>query len=261
MSFLGLAPRPEQLRGVRYLFTDIDDTLTTQGRLLPETYQAIWDLHNAGIEVVPVTGGSAGWCEHIVRAWPVVAVIGESGALAMTLSGGKVDLTFWEDEAIQTERQARHLEAIQPLLGKFVLSADQRFRLADIAIETAGHSRQEVDALARRIHALGASVAISSIHINSWHGNYDKRTMSERVLHQLNVSPHEIAASTAFVGDSRNDAPMFGFFSNAFGVANILPVLADIPTKPKWISSRPAGLGFVDIAHTLIAARTTPPQG
>lgn len=255
MSFLGLAPQPEQLAGLRYLFTDIDDTLTTEGRLLPQTYQALWNLHAAGIAIVPVTGGSAGWCEHIVRAWPVAAVIGESGAFAMTLSKGQVETEFWEGEASQMQRQIDHLEAIKPLLGAFSLSRDQRFRLADIAIEIAGHSRHDIDALADRIRAIGGSTAISSIHINTWVGSYNKQTMSERLLQRFDVSPGDISTSTAFVGDSRNDAPMFGYFMNAFGVANIIPVLDDLATKPRWISRRPAGLGFADIAEAVLAAR------
>lgn len=260
MSFRGLAPLPEQLQGVRYLFTDIDDTLTTEGRLLPQTYQALWDLHAAGIAVVPVTGGSAGWCEHIVRAWPVAAVIGESGAFAMTLARGQVETEFWEGEASQALHQSEHLKAIEPLLGSFSLSRDQRFRIADVAIEIAGHDRQDVDALADTIRTGGASVAVSSIHINTWRGRYNKQTMSERLLQRFGVEPDDISRSTAFVGDSRNDAPMFAYFANAFGVANILTVLDDLTTKPRWISQRPAGLGFVDVAHAVLAARTIAPE-
>lgn len=56
MSYVDLAPSARELRDVRYLFTDIDDTLTTEGKLLPQTYEALWDLSRAGIAVVPVTG-------------------------------------------------------------------------------------------------------------------------------------------------------------------------------------------------------------
>ena len=260
MTFQGAAPSPEQLQGVRYIFTDIDDTLTTAGRLLPQTFQALWDLHDAGIAVVPVTGGSAGWCEHIVRAWPVAAAIGESGAFTMTLQNGRVTTEFWEDEALQMRRQIEHRRAVEPLLGTFSLAHDQPFRLADVAIDISGRNSAEIAELARKISALGASVAISSIHINTWIGTYNKRTMSERLLEKLQLSPGDIADSTAFVGDSRNDAPMFGFFRNAFGVANVVPVLKDIPVKPRWISERPAGLGFVDIARTVLAAQSEAPR-
>lgn len=256
MTFRGPVPSPAQLQHVRCLFTDIDDTLTTSGRLLPQTYQALWDLHDSGIQVVPVTGGSAGWCEHIVRAWPVAAAIGESGAFMMTLDEGRVATEFWEDETLQARRQAEHRRAIEPLLGTFRFAHDQHFRLADVAIDIAGQPRPAIDALASQIRSLGAAVAISSIHINTWIGTYDKRTMSERLLDRLQISAGDISDSTAFVGDSRNDAPMFSFFRNSFGVANIIPVLDDIPTRPRWISERPAGLGFADIAQTLLAARS-----
>ncbi|MBE7733750.1 HAD-IIB family hydrolase [Devosia faecipullorum] len=259
MTFRGSAPTSAQLQHVRCLFTDIDDTLTTSGRLLPQTYQALWDLHDCGIQVVPVTGGSAGWCEHIVRAWPVAAAIGESGAFMMTLDKGRVATEFWEDGALQARRQAEHRRAIEPLLGAFRLAHDQQFRLADVAIDIAGQPGPDIEALAGQIRSHGAAVAISSIHINTWIGTYDKRTMSERLLERLQISPDDIALSTAFVGDSRNDAPMFAFFSNTFGVANIIPVLDDIPTRPRWISERPAGLGFADIAQTLLAERRGAP--
>jgi hypothetical protein len=48
---------------------------------------------------------------------------------------------------------------------------------------------------------------------------------------------------------------MFAFFGKTFGVANILPVLDDLPKKPRWISAEVAGRGFVDIAKALLAAR------
>lgn len=254
--FQGPAPAPEDLSGVRYLFTDIDDTLTTEGRLLPQTYQALWDLSDAGIHIVPVTGGSAGWCEHIVRAWPVAAAIGESGAFVMTARGNRADFEYWEDEARQQARQRHHLAAIAPLLGdRFRLAHDQCLRVADVAIDIVGHERAAVDDLATRIRALGGTVAVSSVHINTWLGDYDKQTMSKRVLERMGVAGADVARFVSFVGDSRNDAPMFGYVGMSFGVANIASVLGDLPTKPRWISARPAGLGFVEIAQALLQAR------
>jgi len=256
MSFIGTAPMPEDLRDVRYLLTDIDDTLTTEGRLLPETYQALWALDAAGINVVTVTGGSAGWCEHIVRAWPVAAAIGESGAFVMTSRHNRVEVEYWEDEAPQVERQRQHLASVETLLGdRFRLAHDQHFRLADVAIDIVGHARAEVDALADLIRNLGSTVAISSVHINTWIGDYNKRTMSERLLRRWGLNDEQLARQVCFAGDSRNDGPMFEFFTKTFGVANILPVLNDLPKRPRWITSGIAGRGFADIAQQLLAAK------
>ena len=262
MTFVNLAPSAAELQHVRYLFTDIDDTLTTEGKLLPQTYNALWNLSRAGIAVVPVTGGSAGWCEHIVRAWPVAAVIGESGAYAVTRRSGEVVFDYWEDGALQGERQRRHLQAIENLIsekgGTFRIAHDQVFRLADVAIDIQGQDARAVEELAGDIRAMGGTVAISSIHINTWIGDYDKRAMSERLLTGLfGVDPAELPFVTAFVGDSRNDAPMFGFIPNSFGVSNIVPVLPHLQHVPKWISAQPAGLGFADIARTILDAMGT----
>ena len=71
---------PKHRAGIRGLLFDIDDTLTTEGRLTAEAYAAVEALKNAGLIVVPITGRPAGWCDHIARMWPVDGVIGENGA-------------------------------------------------------------------------------------------------------------------------------------------------------------------------------------
>ena len=70
-------------RRIRYVLTDIDDTVTTDGRLTATAYQALEALDQAGILVIPITGRPAGWCDHIARMWPVYAVVGENGAFYM----------------------------------------------------------------------------------------------------------------------------------------------------------------------------------
>src|SRR5205814_7021246 len=66
--------------GTRALLFDIDDTLTTDGKLTAEAYAALERLHRTGKSTVAVTGRPAGWCDHIARMWPVDAVVGENGA-------------------------------------------------------------------------------------------------------------------------------------------------------------------------------------
>lgn len=70
----------EARRRIRGVLCDIDDTLTTDGRLTAEAYGALEALHEAGFLVAPVTGRPAGWCDHIARMWPVDGVVGENGA-------------------------------------------------------------------------------------------------------------------------------------------------------------------------------------
>src|SRR5438094_1186117 len=65
---------------IRFVLLDIDDTLTTDGRLTAAAYAALEDLSRHGLRVIPVTGRPAGWCDLIARFWPIDAVIGENGA-------------------------------------------------------------------------------------------------------------------------------------------------------------------------------------
>ena len=76
LSDFALAER-SAIRGV---FADIDDTITTDGKLTADAYGAMEQLQASGLLVVPITGRSAGWCDHIARMWPVDGVVGENGA-------------------------------------------------------------------------------------------------------------------------------------------------------------------------------------
>ena len=79
MKPLSAFPHAE-LHTIRGVFTDIDDTLTTDGQLTAEAYTAMERLRSMGLIVVTVTGRPAGWCDHIARMWPVDGVVGENGA-------------------------------------------------------------------------------------------------------------------------------------------------------------------------------------
>ncbi len=82
------------LANIEGLFLDIDDTLTTDGRLPAHAYSALEALHESGLLVVPITGRPAGWCDHFARMWPVDAVVGENGAFY-----------FWHDHEARKLRQ------------------------------------------------------------------------------------------------------------------------------------------------------------
>lgn len=77
---------------VDWVLTDVDDTLTWEGRLPPETLIALQKLRDSGKKVVAVTGACAGWCDHIAQLWPVDAVLGENGAFIMEKKDGYLTL-------------------------------------------------------------------------------------------------------------------------------------------------------------------------
>src|SRR5690606_2595683 len=97
-------------------------------------------LQAAGFRVVPVTGRSAGWCDHFVRMWPVDAVIGETGAFYMLRQGGGVRVVFTPDEAALKAARARReaiAAAVLHEVPEAALAGDQPYRLVDLAIDIA----------------------------------------------------------------------------------------------------------------------------
>jgi hydroxymethylpyrimidine pyrophosphatase-like HAD family hydrolase len=75
-----LAALAPQAKDVRVVLADIDDTISTEGRITARAYTAMERLQSAGFLMIPITGRPAGWCDHIARMWPVDAVVGENGA-------------------------------------------------------------------------------------------------------------------------------------------------------------------------------------
>jgi HAD superfamily hydrolase (TIGR01484 family) len=73
-------------QGLTGIFTDIDDTLTTEGAITPDALQALGELKAAGLKVVAITGRPVGWSLPFATDWPVDAIVAENGAVA--LQGG-----------------------------------------------------------------------------------------------------------------------------------------------------------------------------
>jgi hydroxymethylpyrimidine pyrophosphatase-like HAD family hydrolase len=74
-----------ELSQIQGVCLDIDDTLSTAGKLTASAYQSLWKLKEAGFFVVAITGRPAGWCDQIARFWPVDAVVGENGAFTFLM--------------------------------------------------------------------------------------------------------------------------------------------------------------------------------
>jgi hypothetical protein len=249
-------------KSIRYVLTDIDDTLTFQGLLPAAALAAIERLRDAAVAVVPITGRPAGWCDHIARMWPVAAVVGENGAFYYRYDRGlrKMERSYFktaEARAVDRSRlEALKAEILAEVPGCAV-SADQAFRETDLAIDFCEDvpqlSATDVDRIVRMFEAAGARAKISSIHVNGWFGAYDKLTMTRRLFQDAFQEDLEaIKSQVIFAGDSPNDQPMFGFFPNAVGVANVRGFRDRMSTLPAWVTRREGGFGFAELVDILL---------
>jgi HAD superfamily hydrolase (TIGR01484 family) len=250
-------------RAIRGVLADIDETLTTHGRLTSEAYAALERLRAAGRLVIPITGRSAGWCDHIARMWPVDAVVGENGALYMRYDGASRRLVrrFADDEPTRRVHRARLAGIAEKILAAVpgcALASDQRYRETDLAIDFREDvpplPAAAVDHIVALMQAEGMTAKVSSIHVNGWFGTYDKLTMTRTLMPEVfGIDLEAQREHFVFAGDSPNDAPMFAFFPNAVGVANVREFADRIATLPTYVTKAEAGAGFAELADFLLA--------
>ena len=248
---------------IRFVLLDIDDTLTTGGRLTAAAYEAVESLSWRGLRVIPVTGRPAGWCDLIARFWPVDAVIGENGAFYFRYDHDARIMTrrFWlsaEERAAARRRLDRLGDEILAAVPGARIAADQPYRTADLAIDfaedTGPLSVAAVDRIVALMHAAGASAKISSIHVNGWFGDWDKLAMTRRLFRETyGIDLDRQRDAVAFIGDSPNDEPMFGYFPHSVAVANIRSHLSRLKSVPAYLTEAEAGDGFVEFAAILLS--------
>ncbi len=248
--------------GVDGVLFDIDDTLTTDGKITGDAYAAMSRLKMAGMLVVPITGRPAGWCDHIARMWPVDAVVGENGAFyfGYDAAAGRIIKRFMADDAIRKQNRQRLAEVAAAILAAVpgaALAADHAYREADIAIDFCEEVPRLPDAAISRIKDLmevaGLTAKVSSIHVNGWFGEYDKLTTTQKLFNELfGINLATEKSRYVFVGDSPNDQPMFAYFPNSVGVANIADFISQLTTPPTFVTDQRCGAGFVEVVNRLV---------
>ena len=249
-------------RSLRGIFSDIDDTITTNGMLTAEAYSAIENISKQGIDFIPITGRPAGWCDMIARFWPVRGVIGENGAFFFSYDRKKKKMIR---RYIQSEKERleglKKLEIIKQNVLKQVtgsaVASDQFSRISDLAIDFCEDVPELPIEAVKKIEEIfvesGATAKISSIHVNGWFGDYNKlemtRIFTKEILDiDLDLNKDEFV----FCGDSPNDEPLFQYFPNSCGVANVKGFKSEMIHLPKYVSDLKGGKGFVEICKKLL---------
>ena len=255
----------EVCQNIRGVFFDIDDTVTTDGRLEGSAYLAIEKLHQAGLLTVPITGRPAGWCDMIARFWPVAGVVGENGAFyfAYDRNSAKMRRCYVRSKEQRLEDKTKLTALKKKILQKVpgsAISADQVYREADLAVDfcedVARLPNESVLKIKNIFEDSGAVAKISSIHVNGWFGDYDKLSTCQLfVSSELGFELSEQREKFIFVGDSPNDEPMFQYFPNAVGVANVQNFINQLQHPPTWVTHQKSGAGFVELVDHLVKNR------
>lgn len=250
-------------RRIRGVFFDIDDTLTSDGQLTANSYGAMERLHRRRFIVIPITGRPAGWCDHIARMWPVDAVVGENGSFYFRYDRAdqRLNKRFSVDDKHRAENR-RRLEKLGSLIVSKVpgcaLASEQRYRESDLAIDYCEDvtplSAPDVEHIVQLFREAGANAKVSSIHVNGWYGDYDKLSMTRKLMLEcFEIDLDAEREHYLFVGDSPNDAPMFAYFPYSIGVANVAEFGDRISPQPAYVTNQRCGAGFVEVVNSLLS--------
>ena len=248
-----------ELRGpVRALFSDIDGTLTSQGRIEGATYLALEKLGEAGIPVVLVTGRPAGWGQAFMTVAPVAAVVSENGGLTFVREGRRLKKLYGVPPATVPEWRRRMMEVAIEVQGKVPgarLSADSKYREVDLAIdwnEEATLTKDQAEEVVSLCRKAGFSATRSSVHVNFGPPHFDKLSACVTVIRTVLGGDGNDLDPYVFVGDALNDAPMFGGFSKSVGVANVKAWWDELDFKPRYLTERPEGAGLRELTEHLL---------
>ncbi len=272
------------------VFTDIDDTLTTAGKITPEALQAMGALCAQGLTVIAITGRPLGWSEAVIEAnkdfhitgdiksFPATAVVSENGAAAHILHKNGIWLsqnidsmlsksykkTYQQEAATRSTNYLTMQRVAQRVLREVptaTMSQDSAGRETDIAFdhsEFAHLSDADSSRVVQIMQSEGMNATVSSIHINGWLGDHNKLSGARWIVRELFSRDLNLELEQwAFVGDSPNDQLMFEAFSNSIGVANVRRFEAALEHQPRYICQGERGAGFAEVAQAILSARAS----
>lgn len=252
-------------RNLDGIFFDIDDTFTTRGKIPAVAFQALWDLKQAGLRVVPITGRPAGWCDHIARMWPVDSVVGENGAFYFWLDERekKLKRRFLDSEAARREKRLLLRRIEEDILGSIpgtAIASDQPYRETDLAVDFCEDVEPldwpAIERICDIFKKNGATCKVSSIHVNGWFGDYNKLGMAKKMAGELwGVDLDASRGRYLFCGDSPNDEPMFEYFPYSAGVNNLLCFAGKMGNLPTFLADSEGGEGFAEIVRAVLSLR------
>lgn len=251
---------PEFFKNVRLIATDMDGTLTQNGKFTSALLQSLVDLATAGVPVVIVTGRSAGWVNGLVSYLPVAGAIAENGGLfyrghALGEEAVPEMLVEVADEQVH-RRQLEHMFAALRLdFPQLQESVDNAFRVTDWTFDVQGLTPADLQTLGDRCQQQGWDFTYSTVQCHIRLLQQDKAIGLRQVLRQYFPAYHPEQVLT--VGDSPNDESLFNpnYFPYSVGVANIQTYLERLTHRPTYLTHAKEAAGFCELATCLLKGR------
>lgn len=257
ISEIDLIQRAE-IQKIKLIATDMDGTLTSQGRFSSLLLATLERLAAQGKQVLIITGRSAGWVQGVLHYLPVVGAIAENGGVFYPTSLGSPQFLppFSNTSGmtdIQTHRQklATTFQFLCQEFPQLQASSDNQFRLTDWTFDVAGIEPSELARLQIICAAKDWGFTYSNVQCHIKPQGQDKATGLQQVIAQN--FPEIKADQILTLGDSLNDESLFNpqKFPLSVGVANICHYLHALEYQPRYLTQHPEVHGFAELADVV----------
>lgn len=258
------------LSRVKVIATDIDGTLTHQGTFPGALVSMLEHLKNCGVEVILVTGRSAGWVHALGSYLPVAGAMAENGGvffgaslcqeeveplvLSHGLGANQAKVNGADANRSDLKRAFERLQELHPHLR---VTVDNAFRLTDWTFDVRGVAAQVLADACGLAQAEGLEFTYSTIHGHFMPQGQNKAAGLQHVLRKIPRFAGVSTSEVLTVGDSPNDETLFEakVFPVSAGVANLASFASRMRFVPRALSSASEAFGFLEIATALLEAR------
>ncbi|MGF1535830.1 MAG: HAD family hydrolase [Elainellaceae cyanobacterium] len=244
------------MTSIRLIATDVDGTLTQGGQMAPQLLNDLTRLRTAEIDVILVTGRSAGWVSAFAHYFPVAGAIAENGGVFCSSLGDYqlYDETLAANLTMHRQSLRQIFETLKAEVPRLQESVDNAFRLTDWTFDVADLTEAELQMLGDRCRDKGWGFTYSTVQCHIAHLDQTKGNAVDALLRD--TYPHLSQSSVLTLGDSPNDESLFdnARFPCSVGVANIRHYWTQLSHQPKYVTEAAAGDGFHEVVNALLKA-------
>lgn len=235
----------------KLLATDMDGTLTRQGKFTAALLSGLERLQAAGLPVMIVTGRSAGWVNGLAHYLPVVGAMAENGGVYFPQTAAPELLVDIPDLVAHRQQLSQVFARLQQRWPQLRESDDNRYRLTDWTFDLQGLSEADLNAMADLCQTLGWGFTYSTVQCHLFKPGQSKAAGLMQVL-QRHFAP-VTTADVITLGDSPNDESLFdpALFPRSVGVANVKDYWQYLTYRPAYLAPSSEVDGFLELVKVL----------
>lgn len=242
---------PERLAAVHVVATDVDGTLTRDGKFRAGLLEVLTKLADAGVGIIPISGRPAGEVLGLCRYLPGVRFgVAENGLVEIEPD----QAPRWLGEVPDVDRLRAVGEHLNRNHGAGLrVTGDAFCRIGDVAYERDGRDEAELVRLRELAEAEGVHLIWSNVHVHLAQRRPDKGAGLLELLRRRDVDARAIVT----VGDAPNDAGLFEAdrFGLTVGTADVVGQREWFDALPEFVTRAPEVDGFVELADRLLSSR------